>query len=191
MSLLDTQASKYKLLYQQWSYLPLLRWLARGVLETPSIAGNCLCYCSWLLSRTWWQYPIVEDTTYFSHRIGTNQAGSVLEASCLLASFHSSRNCYLAIWWELWEAHHRTSVTTGLARYVYHFNSSTVVMRVINHVLIGYKTRSTRGNPYLALLLGPRTCTMIGHRLWGKFNAILLLNEHRSKPTPTILSPYQ
>lgn len=37
MSLLDTQASKYKLLYQQWSYLPLLWWLARGVLETPAL----------------------------------------------------------------------------------------------------------------------------------------------------------
>lgn len=104
---------------------------------------------------TWWW-----DPTHLSHRTWRTQADADLEASSLVAGFHSTRRCYsqfedrkvlnsLTQLWTLW-----ATTVNSLAEYAYWHNTCMNTMGVTNHFIIGFKSHCTRLNQFLLLLTG-------------------------------------
>ena len=122
----------------------------------PTITGGY--HCSWLSSRTS-LWDLVGDTTHRSHRGWENKAGSQLETSSFLDTFHSAGKCCVSY-------QRRKRITpltlraismTSLARYSHCLSSSMNIMGVSNHFLRTFIGHSTIWNPYLVSFLGPRT----------------------------------
>lgn len=103
------------------------------------------CHRSWLPTRTWWQDPIDEETTYsfWSHmeKSSCYWLGSFLFASQLLEYWR----CYAGFWatkaissltqpWTLW-----IIIMSSKARYTHGHNSDTNIMEVINCFLTGFE----------------------------------------------------
>lgn len=78
-----------------WNELPLLMLLANRNPQTSKHYRLLPLFL--IISGTWWQQCISEDTTYVSHSMRRNSAGTDLEASSLLGSFQFGK-CYEWCW---------------------------------------------------------------------------------------------
>lgn len=115
-----------------------------------------------LLSRTWWEDSIAEDTTLMSLEHGEIKllltwrfylyliGFMVLEDSIHSTKEENKSSVYLAVDPEF-------IVMIRLARYTHWYSSGVNVIEVSHHFLSRFKICFTRWNPYLAQLLGPRT----------------------------------
>lgn len=150
------------------SYLFLSCWSLRC--QTPQKHYRLLLWL-WSPSRVGWQESIVEDTTPLSQKTWRNQAGTDLEASFLMASFHSTGQfCVCCMKWKvansltqllaLW-----TPIITLVSRYTQWCNGGMNAIGITSYFLIGFNVYSTRQNSCLVLLTGQRTHGWVGHRL--------------------------
>ena len=105
---------------------------------------------SWLSSITWWEGPIVEDTTHIScFRTQRNRFGNDLEASFLLASFHGVIRYHTGHYgrrhqgWIIYAI-----ISTCQVRYTHWYTKGMTVGEETICFLIGFDACSTGGNSH-------------------------------------------